>query len=207
MMAQADNFRITIKGKGGHSSMPHQTVDPILVASELVVNAQSIVGRSVDPLKPAVLSFGTIHGGTVYNIIPGDVTLSGTVRTFDQAVQTLIKKRLYEVVEGTCRTFGATYDFEYESGYPPLVNDPASIDFVLSVAKKALGEENIVAIEPVMGGEDFAYYLQEVPGAFLFFGAGDGMKFPHHHPAFDFDEKAMPAAAFLMTALALDYLK
>lgn len=207
MMAQSDNFRITVKGKGGHGSMPQATVDPILTAAELVVNLQSIVSRSVDPLKPAVLSFGTIHGGTVYNIIPNEVKLSGTVRMFDPKIQTLMKKRLREIVEGTCAAFKATADFEYEEGYPPLVNDPASVDFVLGVVEKALGEENIIAVDPVMGGEDFAYYLQEVPGAFFFLGAGDGTKYPHHHPAFDIDEKALPPAAFLMTALVLEYLK
>jgi amidohydrolase len=207
MMAQSDNFRITVKGRGGHGSMPQATVDPILTAAELVVNLQSIVSRSVDPLKPAVLSFGTIHGGTVYNIIPNEVKLSGTVRMFDPKIQTLMKKRLREIVEGTCAAFKAAADFEYEEGYPPLVNDPASVDFVLAVVEKALGKENIIAVDPVMGGEDFAYYLQEVPGAFFFLGAGDGTKYPHHHPAFDIDEKALPPAAFLMTALALEYLK
>ena len=207
MMAQSDNFRITVKGGGGHGSMPQATVDPILTAAELVVNLQSIVSRNVDPLKPAVLSFGTIHGGTVYNIIPNEVKLSGTVRMFDPKIQTLMKKRLREIVEGTCAAFKAAADFEYEEGYPPLVNDPASVDFVLAVVEKALGEENIMAVDPVMGGEDFAYYLQEVPGAFFFLGAGDGTKYPHHHPAFDIDEKALPPAAFLMTALALEYLK
>jgi amidohydrolase len=207
MMAQSDNFRITVKGRGGHGSMPQATVDPILTAAELVVNLQSIVSRNVDPLKPAVLSFGTIHGGTVYNIIPNEVKLSGTVRMFDPKIQPLMKKRLREIVEGTCAAFEATADFEYEEGYPPLVNDPASVDFVLAVVEKALGEENIIAVDPVMGGEDFAYYLQEVPGAFFFLGAGDGTKYPHHHPAFDIDEKALPPAAFLMTALALEYLK
>jgi len=207
MMAQADNFRITVKGRGGHASMPQATVDPILAAAALVVNLQSIVSRNVDPLKPAVLSFGSIHGGTAYNIIPAEVSLSGTVRTFDPKIQALVKKRLREMVEGVCAMSGASADLAYEDGYPPLVNDPASVDFALGVAKQALGEENVVAVEPVMGGEDFSRYLQEVPGAFLFFGAGDGTKFPHHHPAFDFDEKALSPAAFLMAALALEYLK
>jgi amidohydrolase len=207
MMAQADNFRITVKGRGGHGSMPQATVDPILAAAALVVNLQSVVSRNVDPLKPAVLSFGSIHGGTANNIIPAEVRLTGTARMFDPKTQALVKKRLREIVEGICAMSGASADFVYEDGYPPLVNDPASVDFALGVAKRALGEENVVAVEPVMGGEDFAYYLQEVPGAFLFFGAGDGAKVPHHHPAFDFDEKALPPAAFLMAALALEYLK
>ncbi|MCX6564632.1 MAG: amidohydrolase [Candidatus Aminicenantes bacterium] len=207
MMAQSDNLWITVKGRGGHGALPHTTVDPVLAAAQLVVNLQSVVSRNVDPLKPAVLSFGAVHGGTANNIIPGEVKLAGTVRTLDPKVQALMKKRIREVIDGTCSAFGASADFVYEDGYPALVNDPASVDLVLDVAKRALGEENILAIDPVMGGEDFARYLQEVPGAFLFFGAGDGTKYPHHHPAFDFDEKALPPAAFLMTALALEYLK
>lgn len=207
MMAQSDNIWITVKGRGGHGALPHTTVDPVLAAAQLVVSLQSVVSRNVDPLNPAVLSFGAVHGGTANNIIPGEVKLAGTVRTLDPKVQALMKKRIREVVEGTCAASGASADFVYEDGYPTLVNDPASVDFVLDVAKRALGEENILAIDPVMGGEDFARYLQEIPGAFLFLGAGDGTKYPHHHPAFDFDEKALPPAAFLMTALALEFLK
>jgi amidohydrolase len=207
MMAQSDNFKITVKGRGGHGSMPHCTVDPILVASHLVVGLQSIVSRNVDPLKPAVLSFGTVSGGSVYNIIPGEVYLTGTVRTFDPSLQALIVRRMNEMTNGTALSFGAEATFEYEVGYPPLVNDSASVDFVLDVVKMTLGEERIKLFGPMMGGEDFAYYLQKIPGAFLFFGAGDGMKFPHHHPGFDFDEKALPEATLLMVMLALEFLK
>ncbi len=206
MMAQPDAFTITVKGKGGHGSMPHTTVDPILVASHLVVNIQSIVSRNVDPLKPVVVSFGTVKGGTIYNIIPGEVSLTGTVRTFDSSIQSLAEKRLQEIVEETCKTFGATAEFEYKKGYPPLVNPGATTDFVLEVTRKTLGKDRVQEIDPVMGGEDFAYFLQKVPGAFLFFGMGDGMEFPHHHPAFDLDEKALPQATLLMTSLALEFL-
>ena len=207
MMAQPDAFTITVRGKGGHGSMPHTTVDPILVASHLVVNIQSIVSRNVDPLKPVVVSFGTVKGGTIYNIIPGEVSLTGTVRTFDSSIQSLAEKRLKEIVEETCKTFGATAEFEYEKGYPPLVNPEGMTDFVLEVTRNTLGEDKIQEIDPVMGGEDFAYFLQKVPGAFLFFGMGDGMEFPHHHPAFDLDEKALPRATLLMTSLALEFLE
>lgn len=206
MMAQPDAFYITVKGRGGHGSMPHQTVDPILVASHLVVNIQSIVSRNVDPLKPVVISFGTVEGGTIYNIIPEEVLLSGTVRTFDSDVQVLAEKRLKEIVDETCKTFGATAEFRYDKGYPAVVNDETMVEFVLEVTRKTLGEEKIQAVEPVMGGEDFSYFLQKIPGAFLFFGMGDGMEYPHHHPAFDMDEKALPQATLLMTNLALEYL-
>jgi amidohydrolase len=207
MMAQPDYFSITVKGKGGHGSMPQTTVDPILVASHLVVNIQSIVSRNVDPLKPVVVSFGTVKGGTIYNVIPGEVSLTGTVRTFDSSLQSLAARRLKEITEETCKAFGATAEFKYERGYPPLVNHEAMVDLVLDVVKKTLGEERIKDIDPVMGGEDFAYFLEKVPGAFLFFGMGDGMEFPHHHPAFDLDEKALPQAVLLMTSLALEFLQ
>jgi amidohydrolase len=206
MMAQPDAFTITVKGKGGHGSMPHTTVDPILVASHLVVNIQSIVSRNVDPLKPVVVSFGTVKGGTIYNIIPSEVSLTGTVRTFDSSIQSLAEERLKKITQETCQAFGATAEFQYEKGYPPLVNHEDMVDFVIQVAGKTLGEARIQPIEPVMGGEDFAYFLQKVPGAFLFFGMGDGMEFPHHHPAFDLDEKALPQGTLLMASLALEYL-
>jgi amidohydrolase len=207
MMAQPDKFTIRIRGKGGHGSMPHQTVDPILVASHLVVNIQSIVSRNVDPLKPVVISFGTIEGGTIYNIIPEEVVLTGTVRSFDKGVQELSENRLKEITDATCAAFGAAADFQYEKGYPPVVNEETMVDFVAHIAGGIFGEAKVQEIDPVMGGEDFAYFLQMVPGAFLFFGMGDGMKYPHHHPAFDIDEKALPRATLLMTALALEYLE
>lgn len=206
MMAQPDAFTIHVKGKGGHGSMPQQTVDPILVASQIVVNVQSIVSRNVDPLKPAVVSFGTVEGGTIYNIIPEKVTLTGTVRSFDPEIQQLAEQRLKDVVKKTCETFGAQADIEYEQGYPAVVNNPEMVDFVRDVLNQTLGEDRFEPIDPVMGGEDFSYFLQKVPGAFLFFGMGSGMDYPHHHPAFDLDEKALPDAAKLMAALALEYL-
>jgi amidohydrolase len=206
MMAQSDNFRIVVRGRGGHGSMPHAAVDPILAAAQIVTAAQGIVSRNVDPLKPAVLTFGTIHGGTVYNIIPNEVLLTGTVRTFDPGLQKLIERRLRETAADTARAFGASAELEYEIGYPPLVNDPASVDFVTGIVRRTFGADRLLAIDPVMGGEDFAYYLQNRPGAFLFFGAGDGTSAPHHHPAFDIDERALPEAAQLLASIALEFL-
>jgi amidohydrolase len=115
--------------------------------------------------------------------------------------------RLREMTEKTCDAFGASAEIEYELGYPPLVNDPEMVDFVRQVAARTLGQEKIELIDPVMGGEDFAYYLQKVPGAFLFFGMGDGMEYPHHHPRFDLDEKSLPLATLLMVRLAYEYLQ
>jgi len=207
MMAQPDAFSLTIKGKGGHGSMPHQTVDPIYAASQLVVNVQSIISRNLDPLKPGVLSFGTINGGTIYNIIPGEVSLTGTVRTFDPEIKSMIRDQLERISKQTCSAFGAEAELEYQDGYPSVINNPDMVDLVISTAEKILGKECLISMEPVMGGEDFSYFQQKVPGAFLFFGAGDGQEFPHHHPAFNIDEKALPQAVLLMTNLALQYLR
>jgi amidohydrolase len=207
MMAQSDEFSLVVRGKGGHGSMPHTAVDPILAASHIVVNVQTIVSRNVDPLKPCVVSFGTVSGGTVFNIIPTEVCLSGTVRSFDAAVQALAERRLREIGEETARALGASCSFDYVKGYPALVNHAGMVDFVTGVAAKILGEGCVKPIAPIMGGEDFAYYLQKVPGSFFLFGAGDGCPFPHHHPGFDIDERALPQAALLMASLALEFLE
>jgi amidohydrolase len=206
MMANSDSFSIAVKGRGGHGSMPQATVDPILAASHLVVNAQSIVSRNVDPLKPCVVSFGMVRGGTTFNIIPGEVTLIGTVRSFHPEVQKIAETRLREIAEETCRAFGADCTFKYEKGYPALVNHEDMVDLVLRVTRQTLGEERIRPFEPIMGGEDFAYYLQKVPGAFFFLGMGDGQHHPHHHPAFDIDERALPQGVMLLTAIALEFI-
>ncbi len=206
MMAQPDAFTLVVRGKGGHGSMPHQTVDPILVASQIVLNVQSIVSRNIDPLKPVVVSFGTVEGGTIYNIIPSEVKLTGTVRSFEPEIKDVAKKRIGEIAEGTAKAMGGSVEFSYEEGFPPVINDEAMADFTLETARRTLGEESVLPIDPVMGGEDFSYYLQKVPGAFFFLGAGDGMEFPHHHPGFDIDERALPVGTLLMTVLALEYL-
>jgi len=206
IMAQSDNFRITVTGRGGHGSMPQATADPIYAAGQIIVALQSVVSRNVDPLKPAVLSFGTVHGGTVYNIIPNEVRLTGTVRTFEPAVQSLMKKRLTEIAGSTGRALGVDAAVEYEDGYPPLINHADSVDFVLRVVDELWGPDARVPFAPVMGGEDFAYYLQKVPGAFIFLGAGDGRPHPHHHPGFDIDERALVQAASLLASLALGFL-
>lgn len=207
MMAAPDEFSIKVIGRGGHGSAPHLTVDPIVVAAHLVVNFQSIVSRNVDPLRSAVLTVGTIAGGTVFNIIPCDAVLTGTVRSFDPAVRDLMERRIREVTAGTCAAFGAASEIAYVRGYPALVNDPALAEFVLDTARQVLGESAVADLDPVMGGEDFAYFLRERPGAFLFFGMGDGTEFPHHHPGFDLDERALPRATLLMSALAIRYLQ
>ncbi len=207
LMAQADEFEVTVHGRGGHASQPNATVDPVVVASHVVVAAQTIVSRFNNPLEPAVVSFTTIHGGRIHNVIPDTVTMTGTVRTLDMATQRAIKQRLGEVCEATCRLFGATAEFKYDDGYPPVVNDAASVDLVVRAAAHELGAERVKTIVPVMGGEDFAYYLQRVPGAFAMLGIGDDRPFPHHNARFDIDERVLPIGVRLMTAVALEMLE
>jgi len=205
-MAQADEFEVVVHGRGGHASQPHATIDPLVVASHIVVAAQTIVSRFVDPLEPAVVSFTTIQGGRAFNIIPDSVTMTGTVRTLDAGVQRAVKQRLGEVCVATCRLFGATAEFTYTDGYPPVVNDAASVDLVARVAARELGAERVRTIAPVMGAEDFAYYLQHVPGAFAMLGMGDNRPHPHHNARFDIDETVLPLGVRLMTAVALEML-
>jgi len=205
MMAQSDEFEVVVHGKGGHASQPHLTVDPVLVASHLVVASQTIVSRSIDPVAAAVVSFTTIHGGHAFNITPGGVTLTGTVRTFEPEVQRTVKARLAQICEHTGLAAGATVDLKYTDGYPPLVNDPAMVDVATRMAAREIGAERVRIIPPCMGGEDFAYYLQRVPGAFFMLGIGDNRPYPHHSSRFDIDESVLPVGVRLLTALALGF--
>ena len=207
MMAQADEFKVVVQGRGGHASQPQLTVDPVVVASHVVVAAQTIVSRFIDPVEAAVVSFTTIHGGRIHNIIPDSVTMTGTVRTFEPAVQRAVKQRLGEVCDATCRLFGATAEFTYTDGYPPLMNDAASVELAGRVAAREFGADRVRTIAPVMGGEDFAYYLQHVPGAFVMLGIGDNRPHPHHNARFDIDETVLPIGVRLMTAVALETLE
>jgi amidohydrolase len=207
MMAAADNFRITITGRAGHGSMPHTALDPIFTAGQMISGLQSVVSRNLDPLKSLVVSFGTIQGGTVYNIIPQKVELTGTVRTFENPVREMARKKMKTIIKNTAAAYGMEAEFDYMEGYPPLVNNEAMTARVLQVVEAELGKDRITDIDPVMGGEDFAYYLQQIPGAFFFLGAGDGQEYPHHHPQFDFDESVLPEGVQLMCALTLDFLQ
>jgi amidohydrolase len=205
-MAQADEFEVTVEGRGGHASQPDRTVDPVVVAAHVVVAAQTIVSRFTNPLAPAVVSFTNVHGGRIHNIIPDSVTMTGTVRTLDPETQRVVRQRFVELCEMTCRLFGATAAVTYHDGYPPVINDAASVELVRRVAARELGAAAVTTVEPVMGGEDFAYYLHRVPGAFALLGIGDDRPHPHHNARFDIDERALPLGVRLMTAVALEML-
>src|SRR5690625_3646431 len=192
--AAADIFEIKISGKGGHGAYPHDSIDPVFTASQLVVNLQQVVSRNVNPIESAVLTVGSIQSGDIGNVIPDTATLKGTVRTYAPEIRDLIEKRLKRVTEATCLSTGASYEIDYLRGYDPVWNHPKETKYLQEVAAKVVGEDNVKEAKPTMGGEDFCYYLQKVPGTFFNVGAklsDDDKVFPHHHPRFDFDEKAM----------------
>lgn len=206
LMASADEFFIDIIGKGGHAGTPHRTVDSIVAAAALVTGLQSIVSRSVDPLCPAVVSVGTIQGGSAQNIVAERCRITGTVRAFDEDTRYLLRRRIEEMAAGIAAAHGAEAKVDYLMGYPPLVNDEAEFKRFLRVAPEVLGESvKLEQMEKIMPAEDFAYYVKEIPGCFIFVGAGNPDKdavYPHHHSKFDFDEDAMLYGAKLLVAMA-----
>lgn len=206
LMACPDEFEVEIVGKGGHAGLPHESADALVAGAALVTALQTIVSRSVNPLDSAVVSVGQLHAGTANNVIAGSCKLSGTIRSFTPEVRSLVRKRLEEVVRHVCEMHGTAYRYQYFEGYPPVVNDGTEAARVLSVAARVLPDCRAVESECVMAGEDFSYYLKEKPGCFILVGAGreDGTSPPHHHPLFDFDERAMLVAARLLAAVADD---
>ncbi|MEC0237240.1 amidohydrolase [Paenibacillus kribbensis] len=208
LMAAADDFYIEITGKGGHGGMPQSSHDSVVAGSALVMQLQSIVSRSVDPLRPAVLTVGTIQGGFAQNVIAETCRLSGTIRTFDEETRTVMKERLHSVTELTAATYGTTAQIRYIMGYPPVVNDAHEAARFFKEAVPVFGEVNVKEASKLMPAEDFAYYLERVPGCFMFVGAGNPAKnavYPHHHPKFDFDEDAMIHAVRLFIAMSTGY--
>lgn len=208
MMAIADQFEVTIRGKGGHGGLPHKAIDSVVIASHLVVNLQTITSRLIDPSKQAVLTIGLIQSGATSNVIASECYMRGTVRVFDEETKQVIKQAMQQIAEHTCSMFGAQVDFRYMDGYPAVVNDNVEAARVLRVAREQFGDEAVQIMQPTTVAEDFAYFLQEVPGSFIFVGAGNeeqGIVAPHHHPAFDIDERALKHAAQLFVSLVLDY--
>jgi amidohydrolase len=209
IMAAADRFEITIQGAGGHGAQPHKTKDAVVTASQLVVNLQQIVSRKVNPVQSAVVSVGSFVAENAFNVIADTAKLIGTVRTFDEAVRTQVEHEIDRIVKGTCYTADSSYTYSFDRGYPAVVNHKAETDFLVELAKSVPGVTSVEEADLQMGGEDFAYYLQHVKGSFFFTGAKPvnvEVPYPHHHPKFDFDEKAMLVAAKTLGSAALNYL-
>ncbi len=191
MMAAADRVVIDIEGRGGHGAAPHHCVDTVVVAAQIVTALQSIVARNVNPLESAVISITAIRAGEAFNVIPQTARLMGTVRTLDPAIQDLCEARINAVATGVARALGAEAKVTYERGYPVTFNHADQTDFVADVARAVSGAERIdTKVPPVMGAEDFSYMLERRPGAYIFMGNGDTAGL--HHPAYDFDDKALP---------------
>ncbi len=194
IMAAADRLTIEIEGVGGHAARPHFAVDTVLVGSQIINSLQSIVARNIDPLESAVVSITLFQAGHTDNVIPQTALLRGTARSLRPSVRELLEKRIVEVAEGVAKLYGAKAKVKYSRDYPVVVNNEKAVDFASSVAREIAGEANVdTKTPPVMGGEDFAFMLEARPGAFIFMGNGDSANL--HHPAYDFNDSAIPYGA------------
>ncbi|SDF14898.1 M20 metallopeptidase family protein [Sporolituus thermophilus] len=210
MMASPDEFTITIKGKGGHGSMPYDAIDPIAIGAQIVLALKSIIGNEISHNERAVLSIGVFKSGEVFNIIPDTAMLKGTVRSFSPAVRGKIFGRIEQICQGICAAAGASFTLEKYFGYPPVVNDPAVAKVVAAVGREVLGGDKVLEVNPAMVGEDFSYYQQQAPGCFMFVGVGNkekGIVYPHHHPKFDIDERGLGYGVEIMARTALRLLE
>jgi amidohydrolase len=211
LMAAVELFHCKIQGKGGHGAMPHQTVDSIVVGAQVVTALQTIVARNVDPIKAGVVTVGEFHAGRAHNVIADTAEMSGTVRYFDPGLTEFFQQRVEQVIAGVCQSQGASYELEYWSLYPPVINDRTMAQLVRSVAENVV--ETAVGIVPecqTMGGEDMSFFLQEVPGCYFFLGsanAAQGLAFPHHHPRFDFDETALGMGVEMFVRCVEEYCR
>ena len=209
MMASMDRFKITLKGKGFHAAYPEQAQDPLIAMTQLVNAIQTIVSRNSAAVEPVVVSVTRINGGFNQNIIPDEVEIEGTVRTFSDSMQRKIHQRLNEISKGISIAMNVEYTLEYDYKYPALMNTMRSTQFAMNTLDRLFGEDNIYELEhPVMGGEDFAFYLQTVPGAYLYLsnpGYIEGQFYGHHHSKFDIDEAGMYKAVASFLALTIEY--
>lgn len=206
MLAQSDSFDIIINGAGGHAAAPHNNIDPIVIGSQLVVMMQSIVSRMTNPLDPAVISVTRFEGGSAYNVIPSQVKLAGTVRTYSVRVLAEIKRSLQKMIEHTAEASGAQAILNYMDGYPPLINHESCCKTAERAAARFLDQTAIISpAEKAMFGEDFAYYVQQVPGCFIQLGCRNEAKkciYPLHHPKFNLDEDCLKVGIRLFAELA-----
>ncbi|MEI2404845.1 M20 family metallopeptidase [Niallia taxi] len=210
MMASPDTFYLTVNGKGGHAALPHQTVDSIAVASQVVTNLQHIVSRNTDPLDNLVLSVTKFIGGTTHNVIPGSVEICGTVRSFDPDLRKEVPKLMERVIKGITEAHGAAYEFNYEFGYRPVINDARVTEVLEATVAEVYGEEAIDKMKPNMGGEDFSAFQQVTEGSFFYIGAGNPEKnadFPHHHARFEIDEESLEKGVNLFVYSAIKLLE
>jgi len=215
VMASSNEFKITIRGKGGHAALPHNGLDPVPIACQLVQSFQTIITRNKKPVDAGVISVTMIHAGEATNVIPDSCELQGTVRTFSFEVLDMIERRMKEISEHTCAAFGAICEFEFVRNYPPTINSAGEAAFAAKVMADIVGAGNVTAQEPTMGAEDFAYMLQAKPGAYCFIANGDGShrEMGHgggpcmlHNPSYDFNDDLIPLGATYWVRLAEAWL-
>ena len=208
--AASDLFDLEITGRGGHGAYPHETIDPVAIAAQVITSLQHVVSRETDPFDSVVVSVTTLAGGTARNVIPGRVTLGGTVRTLSTHRRAEVREAIERVARGVTEAHRAGYRFDYTIGYDPVVNDRGVAELVARGIQEELGEAALVEHPPVMGGEDFSAYGERVPVAFFWVGSGNeelGTTWPHHHPRFDIDEAALRRGATVFVRTALDALE
>ncbi len=209
VMAAADTFTVKITGKGGHGAVPNLCNDPILAAAQVINLLQGIVSRNVSPLKSAVVTVASIRGGEVFNVIPSEVEMKGTIRTFEPEVRDLVIKRFYRIVENVSVALECESNIDIKSITPAVINDPDVTNRVQQVASKLLINDQLDFISTTMGSEDMAFVLQQIPGCYFFIGSANKEKkldASHHHPKFDFDESILPKAVGLMVASTMEFL-
>jgi amidohydrolase len=208
--ASADAFVITVSGPGGHAAMPHQVPDPVLASAQLIVAVQTLVSRDSPPMEPAVLTIGSVHGGTAPNIIPTRVELQGTLRVFEPALRERLLGRLREQVNCIASAFRVEAEFRMTESCPACVNDADMSELVHSVAESVVGPQQVLAQTRTTGADDMSLFLEAVPGCYFFVGsanAGRGLSSPHHSPTFDFDERALDIGVQVLTSSALAFLE
>jgi len=209
MSASSDAFELEIRGKGGHGAKPHTTTDPVLISAQVINALHHLVGRKIDPRKPAVVTMASIHGGSASNLIPDSVHLQGTFRTFDREVRELLPRLIEQTVAGITQAHGARYRLTIHHGAPPVINDAGVTALVEEAAKALLGESQVVTIpEPYLGSEDFSWYLERVPGTFLRLGTRGSEATSHevHTNLFDVDERCLSVGVLVMTGSILSVL-
>lgn len=210
IMAGAEIFTIRVTGRGGHGAIPDAAVDPVIAAAHIVTALQSIVSRNVPPLETAVVSVTNVHGGTTFNVIPQDVMLEGTIRTFDATVRTKLLERLESIARGVGEGMGCTVEVNVRKITPALINHEAMAAAVQETARRVLPESDLDSAYQTMTAEDMAYMQEKIPGCYFFVGSNDrsrSLDYGHHHPKFDFDEEALVRGSALMAAAAMDMLR
>jgi amidohydrolase len=210
LMAAVDRLKIVVRGRGGHGGMPQRANDPVVAAAHVVTALQTLVSREVSPLQSAVVTIGSIHGGEAFNVIPDEVTLLGTIRSYDPELRRSMPERIRRLAGGVAEGLGCQAVVELDAGNPAVVNDPQVAELARRAAVRVVGEALVVEPEPSMGGEDMAIYFERAPGCFVFVGSANpqkGFDQPHHSPRFDFDEDALAIGCEFLVQAAEEALR